>query len=89
MFASENMRKVAKKEQIIHRPTQPKNLKKQLTRAKFDMNEQEFNIKVCGDSRCGICSRDNFNYLETGNTKIFRNGKQFSVRSNMTCKTKT
>ncbi|CAC5398957.1 NOTCH1 [Mytilus coruscus] len=44
----------------------------------------DFEIKSCGDSRCGVCSQD-FKYLETGKMKTFKDGIKFHVNANMTC----
>ncbi|OOY72080.1 GIY-YIG nuclease family protein [Solemya velum gill symbiont] len=84
LFQSEKMKQLVKAEDIIKSRRQPRNLKKYLTRAKFETKESsDFSVEKCGDSRCGTCY-----FLETGKTKTFKNGKIFHIRSNMTCKSR-
>ena len=66
LHQSSNMKILAKTESIINSKRQPKNLKRHLTSAKFDMLKKTPLVSVCGDSRCGVCSREHFNYLEVG-----------------------
>ena len=80
------MKNLVKEESIIYSRRQPKNLKRQLTKARFDIVKKISSVQICGDSRCGVCSRDNYIYLEIGSTKYFKNGKKFTVNANMTCK---
>ena len=86
LHQSSNMKIWAKTESIINSKRQPKNLKRHLTSAKFDMLEKTPLVSVCGDSRCGVCSREHFNYLEVGSKKCFNNGKEFTVNMDMNCK---
>ena len=86
LHQSETMKNLVTEESIIYSRRQPKNLKRQLTKARFDIVENISSVQICGDSRCGVCSRDNYNYLEIGSTKYFKNGKKFTVNANMTCK---
>ena len=60
-------------------------MKKHPTKAKFTSVPENFSVKICGDTRCGVCSKG-YNYLETGDKKLFRNNKIFRVNANMTCK---
>ena len=85
LHQSENMKLLVRKENLIYSRRQPKNLKKHLTRAKFDSVQETFSVKSCDDTRCGTCGKE-YIYLETGNIKVFKNGKTFHVNADMTCK---
>ena len=75
---SERIKRIKPHNKIIDSRRQPLNLKRILSRAKFQ-SETGINYKVetCGDTRCGICSRDNYNYLEIGSEKTFKTGSRF------------
>lgn len=89
LHQSEHLKTLINDESIIYSRRQPMNLKRHLTTARFNMNENSFCVKICGDKRCGVCSsRENFNYLQTGSEIKFNNGKNFKIKANMTCKTK-
>ena len=76
-------------QQLIHRSDllqsqrQPPNLKKLLTKAKFNSKPEKYAVTKCGDSRCGTCP-----YLKTGSSFSFKCGKTFYVNENMSCKSK-
>ena len=53
---------------------------------KHSIVENIISVQICCNSPCGVCSRDNYNYLEIGSTKYFKNGKKCTVNANMTCK---
>ena len=86
LHESETMKKLIPEENLIYSRRQPKNLKKHLTRARIEPKVNDFEIKSCGDSRCGVCGQDT-KYLETGKMKSFKDGKKIHVNANMTCKT--
>ena len=48
-------------------------------RGKFDSEKPTFSVIFCGDSRYGVCSRDEYICLETGTSKTFRNRKTFNM----------
>ena len=84
LMRSERIKRLIK---IINSRRQPKNLKRILSKAKFQSDTStDYKVETCGDTRCGICSRDNYNYLETGNSKTFKNGLVFRVIADMNCK---
>ena len=76
------MSEILKKYKIIKSKRQPDNLKKILTRARFDENVIESSVSKCGRSNCGLCE-----YLLEGNCFNFRNGKTFRVCTSMSCET--
>ncbi len=62
LMESENMSGKLTKNSIIDSKRQPRNLKQILTKAKFrsgSNTEGNKEVKICGDPRCGICSKDN------------------------------
>lgn len=80
---SETMNSVLQKKTIINSKRQPKNLKRILTKSKFDSQEKTPCVKRCGRSRCKTCPD-----LIEGTNITFVNGKTFNVKSNMSCITK-
>ena len=80
---SEKMRKVLSKKKTINSKRQPKNLKRLLSSSKFDFNPSVPSVKKCSDKRCKTCP----NIIE-GSSITYKNGKNFSVRQQMSCKTK-
>ena len=88
LMRSERIKRIIPHNKIIDSRRQPLNLKRILSRAKFQSETgRNFKVETCGDSRCGICSRDNYNYLETASEKTFKNGLVFKVNADMNCKT--
>ncbi|KAK3102914.1 hypothetical protein FSP39_014923 [Pinctada imbricata] len=86
---SERLREIIPETKFINSRRQPQNLKRILSKAKFtSVTNTEHTVQTCGDTRCGICSKDNYNYLETGTTKTFKNGLSFRVNADMNCKSK-
>ena len=66
---------------IINSKRQPPNLKKMLTRARFEVNTPT--VSQCGDKRCGTCP-----LLITGDTFTFKNSHTpFHVKVSMNCGT--
>lgn len=65
---------------IIKSKRQQQNLKRILTKARFDEKEQETGISQCGRPNCGLC-----HHLITESIFNFKCGKNFQVRSQMTC----
>ena len=59
---------------------QPANLKRMLTKARFDEQEQEHTVSKCERSNCGLCP-----HLLEGNTFSFTNGKSFTIKTSMSC----
>ena len=80
---SENLRSIIEMKNIIYSRRQPPNLKKLLTRAKFSTNKEKTTVSKCMDPRCGT-----FPYLKTGDTFTFKCGKTFTIRTNMSCKSR-
>ena len=80
---SDRMDKILQKKKIINSKRQPKNLKRILTSSRFDFNEIKPSVQRCSDKRCRTCPS-----LIEGNLFTFKNGKQFSVKQNISCKTK-
>ena len=70
LMRSERIKRIIPHNKIIDSRRQPLNLKRILSRAKFQSEiGRNYKVETCGDTRCGICSRDNYNYLETGSEK--------------------
>ena len=80
---SEKMSKVLSKKKTINSKRQPKNLKRLLSSSKFDFIPCIPSVKKCSDKRCKTCP----NIIE-GSTISFKNGKNFTVRQDMSCKTR-
>ena len=80
LFDDVKMREILERNGIIKTKQQPPNLKTLLTRARFDENLQDNNIKKCNRPNCGICQ-----YLIVGNTFSLKCGKTFKVTTNMGC----
>ena len=80
---SERMDRILQKKKIVNSKRQPKNLKRILTSSKFDFCEASPSVKKCSDKRCLTCP----NLIE-GSTIVFSNGKQFTVKQTMSCKSK-
>ena len=68
------------KNQLIKSKRQPPNLKKILTRARYDENETIAEVKKCGKANCGLCI-----HLIEGKEFKFLNGKTFKVKTAMSC----
>ena len=75
------MNKILQQKQIIKSKRQSKNLKKLLTRAKYEQsNKDEPSIKKCGKNNCGTCE-----YLLEGQTFEFKNKMQFTIKYSLDC----
>ena len=80
---SERMDRILQKKKIVNSKRQPKNLKRILSSSKFDFCEASPSVQKCSDKRCLTCP----NLIE-GSTVVFSNGKQFTVKQTMSCKSK-
>lgn len=61
---------------------QSKNLKQHLTKAKFgSKNTTTATVSKCKEQRCGTCE-----YILTGESVTFKNGKTWKIKSSMNCK---
>ena len=74
------MKSVLQNYKTIRSKRQPPNLKRLLTRAKFEECTSEATVKKCGKSKCGLCK-----HLIEGDIFNFRNGKTFIVKTSMSC----
>jgi len=81
LHKSERMDKVLQKKKIINSKKQSKSLKRYLTSSKFDFTETVPIVKKCTDKRCMTCP----NLIEESSI-YFKNGRHFTVRQNMSCK---
>ena len=81
----DKMKNVLQKNPIIKSHRQLKNLKKLITRAKFQEKQNDIppTISKCGRSNCGICD-----ILVEGESFKFKNGPLFKVKINMDCSSK-
>lgn len=80
-----SLKETFEKYNLIRSKRQPPNLKKLLTRAKFeDTSTQEIpTITKCGRPNCGTCD-----LLVEGSSYEFRCGKTFTVKTSMSCDVK-
>ena len=60
---------------------QSKNLKRMLTRAEYNDDKEERCVSKCNEPRCGTCE-----CILTGNKLQLRNGKTWTIKTNMNCK---
>jgi len=77
------MRSILDSTNIIKSKRQSWNLKKILTRAKFETVHENPTVSKCNRSRCKVC-----NFILEGNTISFNNNKKFIIKSNMDCDTR-
>lgn len=80
LYEDEIMAHILNCHEIIKSKRQPQNLKRILTKARFDENEQEATITQCGRPNCGLC-----HHLIIENIYHFKCGKSFKVKSHMSC----
>ena len=83
--SDEKMKKVMSKKTLIHSQRQPKNLKRLLTRSKFE-NSQIQNVKPkivekCNGATCLLCA-----YMIEGETFTMKNQQVLQVNSYMNCR---
>ena len=80
---SESMKAILDNNKFIVCYRQPKNLKKQLTQARFvsERTQDEISVTQCGEPRCGTCS-----IIITGVGINLKNGKTWNVKYQMNCK---
>ena len=76
------MNYIIDKRPIIKSNRQPQNLKKILTKAKFTQLDQQHEVKRCNDKKCGLCKN---NEIIEGHSHLFKNHKQFFIKSSMSC----
>ena len=74
LYQDNILKDLMKKRQIIKSKRQPPNLKRILTRAKFDNMEQKHTVKKCKHPNCGLCK-----HLIDAGTFYFLCGKIFKV----------
>lgn len=77
------LKELINKEKLLSSKRQPPNLKRLLTRAKFDRNHPKptFSVSKCNDSRCGTCA-----YIHTGTELLTKDGTRIFPNENMNCK---
>lgn len=72
------MKEIVNKYKIIKNKRQAPNLKKLLTRAKYDKGEETPIVTKCGRPNCVTC-----HYLIEKNDFLFRCGKNFHTKTSM------
>ena len=83
MDKSPKMSKLLAKTSIIQSCRQPKNLKRLLTRSKFQEKEDNLaTVTKCGHANCSVCPQ-----IIEGNQISFGIGHDFVVKNNMNCAT--
>ena len=83
---SSKMKKILDKKNIIHSRRQPKNLKRILTKSRFNcVPEEEITptVSKCTDKRCKTCE-----HIIEGSSVRFKNGKEVTVKHNINCSVK-
>ena len=83
LHEDETMKEIMQNYPIIKSKRQPWNLKKLLTRAKFEEIQESPKITKCNRPNCGVCD-----YLMTDNEFLFKCGKTFKVKTTMSCDAK-
>ena len=73
------MRRLLSNYKLIKSKRQPYNLKRILTKAKFETTEVK-EVRRCNKSTCGLCI-----HLLEGNAMQFNCGTNFKVHENMSC----
>lgn len=80
LHEDQKMNNILQTNTIIKSKRQPQNLKRLLTRAKFDEIVQIASINKCHRANCGLCK-----CIIVGNSFTFKCGKTFHVTTNMGC----
>ena len=80
LHEDQKMNNILQTNTIIKSKRQPQNLKRLLTRAKFDDIVQIASINKCNRANCGLCK-----CIIVGNSFTFKCGKTFHVTTNMGC----
>ena len=83
LYQSEKMKNILQKKKIINSKRQPKNLKRILSTSKFDLNDSSPSVRKCTDKRCLTCKT-----IIDRSTYIFKNGKHFTVKQELSCTSK-
>ena len=74
------MKELYSKYKFIKSKCQPKNLKKLLTKARFDSIPITLEVKKCNGKKCGLCI-----HLIEGNLFQFKYGPLFEIQRSMSC----
>ena len=77
------MKELYSKYKFIKSKRQPKNLKKLLTKARFDSIPIDSEVKKCNGKKCGLCI-----HLIEGNSFQFKCGTLFEIKQSMSCDVK-
>ena len=77
---SARMKQILDNHSIFNSKRQAKNLKRLLTKSKFDTITEVPRVYKCGDKRCKVCPD-----LIEGTRIELKNGHHFEVRKSMTC----
>lgn len=80
---SDELKDTMHKTKLIVTRRQPKNLKAILTQAEFSTSNATPTVTKCNEPRCGTCP-----HIITGNKITLKNGKMWTVRYNMSCKSR-
>ena len=82
LYSDNNLKELFPEESFIRSKRQPLNLKRLLTRAKFDGDSPNtLQVKTCNDARCGMCPN-----MEVGTNVTLKNGKVITPNQNFDCK---
>ena len=83
---SERMENILNETKLVKSKRQPKNLKKILTCAKFEMNDDSTleGVSRCKNKRCKICDI----LIEGRNFKFKHSASNFEIKRNLTCTSK-
>ena len=80
---SEKIKPILENTKLIVSRRQPKNLKKQLTQARFVSERTSNTVTQCGEPRCGTCA-----IIMIGIDIKLKNGKTWYVKCPMNCKSR-
>ena len=73
-----DMKELYSKYNFLKSKRQPKNLKKLLTKARFDSIPINPEVKICKENKCGLCT-----YLIEGNSFQFNCGTLFEIKQSL------
>ena len=77
---SSRMKLILNNYKILNSKRQAKNLKRLVTKSKFDSADEDPRVSKCGDKRCKVCPD-----LLEGKHIDLKNGQHFEVRRSMIC----
>ena len=83
LYEDRHMKDLYSKYTFIKSKRQPKNLKKLLTKARFDSTTITPEVKKCNGKKCGLCI-----HLIEGNSFQFNCGAVFEIKQSMSCDVK-